>query len=121
MMSAGMRRMSGSLSKQRLQRTLVVAQVAVSVVLLAGAGLLTRTMMTLSEVSTGLSVKTEQVLTIPVPLLNPARHQPCDRRAAKNQYRRMRNEIRALPGVLGSRDRLDDAAARVRHQLRHSR
>ena len=100
MMSAGMRRMSGSLSKQRLQRTLVVAQVAVSVVLLAGAGLLTRTMMTLSEVSTGLSVKTEQVLTIPVPLLNPAAISPATDAQAKNQYLRMRNEIRALPGVL---------------------
>ena len=47
-------RMSGSLRKQRLQRGLVVAQIAVSVVLLAGAGLLTRTMMRLSDVDTGL-------------------------------------------------------------------
>ena len=62
--------MSGGLRKQRLQRGLVVAQIAVSVVLLAGAGLLTRTMIQLSEVSTGL--KTEEVLTMPVPLLNPA-------------------------------------------------
>src|SRR6202043_2520490 len=66
--SAGARRMSGSLRKQRLQRGLVVAQIAVSVVLLAGAGLLTRTMIQLSEVSTGL--KTEEALTIPVQLLS---------------------------------------------------
>ena len=65
--NAGVRRMAGSLTRQRLQRTLVVAQIAVSVVLLAGAGLLTRTMIRLSDVSTGL--KTEEVLTMQVPLL----------------------------------------------------
>ena len=42
--AAGFRRMAAALRKQRVQRALVVAQVAVSVVLLAGAGLLTRTM-----------------------------------------------------------------------------
>ena len=59
MISSGGRRVSGSVSRQRLQRGLVVAQVAVSVVLLAGAGLLTRTMMQLSDVRTGL--RTEEV------------------------------------------------------------
>ncbi len=68
--AAGVRRISGSLKKQRLQRGLVVVQIAVSVVLLAGAGLLTRTMIQLSDVSTGL--KTEQVLTMEVPLFAPA-------------------------------------------------
>ena len=48
--AAGAARVSGSLRKQRMQRALVVAQIAVSVVLLAGAGLLTRTMLRLSEV-----------------------------------------------------------------------
>src|SRR5262249_29133268 len=47
---AGANRVSGSLSKQRLQRGLVVLQIAVSVVLLAGAGLLTRTMVRLADV-----------------------------------------------------------------------
>src|SRR6185503_9976927 len=55
--SAGGRRMSASFKRQPLQRGLVVAQIAVSVVLLAGAGLLTRTMIQHSEVDTGL--KTE--------------------------------------------------------------
>src|SRR5688500_5283145 len=50
--SAGLRRIGGGLRKQRLQRILVVAQVAASVVLLAGAGLLTRTMIRLSDVKT---------------------------------------------------------------------
>src|SRR5205814_10706958 len=66
--SAGARRMSGGVRKQRLQRGLVVAQIAVCVVLMAGAGLLTRTMIQLSDVDTGL--RTEEVLTIPVQLLS---------------------------------------------------
>ncbi|HKC47032.1 MAG TPA: ABC transporter permease [Gemmatimonadales bacterium] len=92
-------RTSGHLSKQRLQRGLVIAQVAVSVVLLAGAGLLTRTMIRLSEVDTGL--KTEEVLTIDVPLLTPAQilANPQADVAAKQNYDRMRADVRALPGV----------------------
>ncbi len=96
--SAGVRRMSGSLQKHRLQRGLVVAQVAVSVVLLAGAGLLTRTTIQLSDVNTGL--KTEAVLTMPLQLLNLARLTPEADAESKQLYDRMRNEIGALPGVL---------------------
>ena len=73
-----------------------------SVVLLAGAGLLTRTMIQLSEVSTGL--KTEEVLTIDVPLLalggvDLARIIAADA-AAKDGYDRMRHEIQGIPGVI---------------------
>jgi predicted permease len=98
--SAGGRRMSGSLRKQRLQRALVVAQVAVSVVLLAGAGLLTRTMIRLADVNTGLN--TEEVLTMRVSLLTPAEllYHPEADAGAKEHYDRMRVEIAALPGVV---------------------
>ncbi len=96
--SAGVRRVTGSLKKQRLQRALVVAQVAVSVVLLAGAGLLTRTMIQLSQVDTGL--RTEEVLTMPVSLLNPAQIGPETDGRNKALYERMQRETRALPGVL---------------------
>ncbi|HJR66936.1 MAG TPA: ABC transporter permease [Gemmatimonadaceae bacterium] len=96
--SAGARRMTGNMRKQRLQRGLVVAQVAVSVVLLAGAGLLTRTMMQLADVNTGL--RTEEVLTIPVSLLDPTRVDPATDATNKELYDRMRREIRALPGVI---------------------
>jgi len=101
-MAAAGRRMTGGLKRQRLQRGLVVAQIAVSVVLLAGAGLLTRTMMRLSEVNTGL--KTDEVLTLPVQLLSFgngdfARIMSGDA-AAKEGYDRMAAEVRALPGVL---------------------
>jgi putative ABC transport system permease protein len=97
--AAGVSRISGSLSKQRLQRGLVVAQVAVSVVLLAGAGLLTRTMIRLSHVSTGL--RTEEVLTMQVTMLTPAQllTDPHSEVEAKERYDRMRREIVALPGV----------------------
>jgi putative ABC transport system permease protein len=97
---SGGHRMSGGLGKQRLQRGLVVVQVAVSVVLLAGAGLLTRTMVHLADVSTGL--KTEEVLTIQVPLLTPAEllYNPASDAGAKERYDRMRDEVAALPGVV---------------------
>jgi predicted permease len=98
--SAGGRRMSGSLRKLRLQRGLVVAQIAVSVVLLAGAGLLTRTMMRLADVNTGLS--TEEVLTMEVALLTPVQilFEPGADVAAKERYGQMRREVAALPGVI---------------------
>jgi hypothetical protein len=86
LISGGGRRISGGLKRQRLQRGLVVAQVAVSVVLLAGAGLLTRTMMQLSQVNTGL--RTEQVLMMDVPLLELSHVRPADA-AAKERADRM--------------------------------
>ncbi|NIR45228.1 MAG: ABC transporter permease, partial [Gemmatimonadetes bacterium] len=95
---AGGRRVSASASKQRLQRGLVVAQITVCVVLLAGAGLLTRTMIRLSQVDTGL--RTEEVLTMTVPLVDPAQFDAEADAAAKEQYDRMRREVRALPGVV---------------------
>jgi len=97
---AGAHRLTGGWSKQRLQRGLVVVQIAVSVVLLAGAGLLTRTMIRLSEVRTGL--RTEEVLAIDVPLLTPQEilFNPGADASAKERYDRMRDEIRALPGVV---------------------
>ena len=99
--AAGARRIAGG-RRNGLQRGLVIAQIAVSVVLLAGAGLLTRTMMTLSDVNTGL--RTEQVLTIPVQLLSLGdgdfRRIVQGDATAKAGYDRMEREIRALPGVV---------------------
>ena len=98
--SAGTSRISGSLRKQRLQRALVVAQIAVSVVLLAGAGLLTRTMVRLSQVETGL--RTEEVLAVDVPLLTPQDilFNPSSDAGAKERYGRMLDEIALIPGVV---------------------
>jgi predicted permease len=103
--SAGSRRSTGGLRRNRLQRGLVVAQIAVSVVLLAGAGLLTRTMIQLADVRTGL--KTEQVLSIDVSLISPAVLVSDDRTAimraavaAQQGYARMEADARAIPGVV---------------------
>ena len=89
----GVTRVSGSLRRQRLQRALVVAQVGVSVVLLTCAGLLTRTMLALSEVDAGL--KAPEVLTMEVPLSAGSRQDA----ETKALYDRMKLEIGAIPGV----------------------
>ncbi|HYV96632.1 MAG TPA: ABC transporter permease [Gemmatimonadaceae bacterium] len=91
-MAAGAARVSGSLRRQRLQRALVVAQIAVSVMLLTGAGLLTRTVLRLSEVDAGLHA--DNVLTMEVPL-----GQQRNDTAVKALYDRMRLEVAAIPGV----------------------
>ncbi len=90
--AAGVTRASGGLRRQRLQRGLVVAQIAVSVMLLTGAGLLTRTMIQLAAVDDGLSA--QEVLTMEVPL-GTARTDA----DAKSLYERMRYELAAIPGV----------------------
>jgi predicted permease len=55
-------------------------------------------MIRLSQVDTGL--RTEEVLTMTVPLLNPARLEPGTDAVNKELYDQMRREIRALPGVI---------------------
>lgn len=92
-LAAGANRASGSLRKQRAQRVLVVAQVAVSVTLLAAAGLLTRTMLELANVDAGL--RADEVLTMEVPLSGGGRSDA----DTKALYDRMRLEIGAIPGV----------------------
>ena len=77
-------------NRQRLQRALVVAQIAVSVMLLTGAGLLTRTMLELSQVETGLT--TESVLTMEVPVSTTGRSDA----DTKALYERMRYEVAAV-------------------------
>ncbi|MFN2399469.1 MAG: ABC transporter permease [Gemmatimonadaceae bacterium] len=93
-LAAGGRRATGGVRRQRLQQTLVVAQIAVSVVLLTGAGLLTRTMQRLSVVDTGLN--TENLLTMEVPRDFGAQD---DNAAAIARYEQMQSQLAALPGV----------------------
>jgi len=97
--TGGGRRTTGGRRRQRVQRALVVLQVAVSVVLLAGAGLLTRTMMRLSEVDTGLSA--EQVLSLDVNILTPSelRAAPGSRERTEAVFATIREQIAGLPGV----------------------
>jgi predicted permease len=92
-LAGGGRRTTGGIRRQRLQQTLVVAQIAVSVMLLTGAGLLTRTMQRLADVDAG--VDAENVLTMEVPKdfdgASPA--------AMISQYEQMQSQLAALPGV----------------------
>jgi predicted permease len=92
LMAGGRGRTSNS-RRARLQQGLVVAQIAVSVVLLTGAGLLTRTMQQLSEVDSGLT--NENFLSIEV----PRDFNGQDNVAALTQYERMEGELRTIPGV----------------------
>ncbi len=94
MLAAGGRRATGGVRRQRLQQTLVVAQIAVSVVLLTGAGLLTRTMQRLAVVDTGMN--TENVLTMEVPRDFGTGEQNA---AVVARYEQMQSRLAALPGV----------------------
>ena len=87
------RRTTAGRGRQRLQRALVVVQVAVSVVLLTGAGLLVRTLMKLQVVDAGVEI--ENVLTLEVPMDGTGRSTP----EQLVLYEQMRDAIVALPGV----------------------
>jgi predicted permease len=93
-LAAGAKRATGGLRRQRLQQSLVVAQIAVSMMLLTGAGLLIRTMQRLAVVDPGLN--TENVLTMEVPVDFEAQTPE----VAIARYEQMRHELAALPGMV---------------------
>lgn len=86
-------RSTGNRRRQRLQRGLVVAQIAVSVVLLTGAGLLTRTMQQLAQVDPGLNAP--EVLTMEIPADANGRTTV----QTEQMFEQMRDQISTLPGV----------------------
>jgi predicted permease len=79
--------------RQRVQRALIVAQVAASVTVLTAAGLLTRTMLQLNAVDTG--VRTDNTLTLEV----PADHEGQSAAQIVSLQEEMRRRIAQLPGV----------------------
>ncbi len=91
--SAGARS-TGTRRRRGLQQGLVVTQVAVSVMLLTGAGLLVRSMKRLAAVDPGLDTK--NVLTMEVPADFAAIK---NRDLAVSQYQRMASELKTIPGV----------------------
>jgi len=91
-LAAGGKRTTGGARRQRLQQSLVVAQIAVSVVLLTGAGLLTRTMLRLSVVDDGLTGGNRLTLQVP-----PDYTQPHEKSVAL--YQKIQSQVAALPGV----------------------
>ena len=80
-------------ARRRVQRGLVVAQVAVSFVLLVGAGLLMRTFLALQTVDAGF--ETENVLTLEIPTIMNNR-EPDEERT---YYETILRRVQALPGV----------------------
>jgi putative ABC transport system permease protein len=90
----GGRSMTGSAGQQRFRRGLVAAQVCLSVVLLAGAGLLITSFLRLTKENAGFRVDRIWVGGIALP---PARYpdKPADARFAK----RLQEELQNAPGV----------------------
>ncbi len=87
-------RASASPKGRRLRNALVVTEVALSLVLLAGAGLLIRSFWRLQQVDTGFT--TERLLTMR--LFPPASTYPDDLRVAAF-YEELLQRLRSLPGV----------------------
>jgi predicted permease len=82
---------AGSLRQSRFRQALIVVEVALSVVLLVGAGLLFRSFMQLQSVNTGFV--SQQVLTA---RLSPS---GMDEPAYVNFYNRVMEKLSAVPGV----------------------
>lgn len=91
---AALREGRGGSRRQRLRMALVATEVAVSVVLLVGSGLLIRAIARVNEVSPGFS--TDDVLTLRTALPSPR----YDSVTQRNEFfARVLPRIRALPGV----------------------
>jgi predicted permease len=90
----GGRSSSAGVGSQRLRRLLVVAEVALSLVLLVGAGLMIKSFVRLSEVDTGFD--SQNVLTAEI-ALPQSRYDDSQQQAAF--FRQVLARIEALPGV----------------------
>ncbi len=82
-------------SHRRIHETLVALQVALAMVLLAGAGLMIRSLVRLGRVDPGFG--TDHVWTVPLSL-PPARY-PSERQTAQG-YDRLIGRVRSIPGVV---------------------
>ena len=91
---SGTRTTIGSTAR-RVQRSLVVAQIGTSFVLLIGAGLLTRTMWHLSRIDPGF--ETEQVLSLDIPADFTRSEDDL-----RSRYLSILEEVDGLPGVQGA-------------------
>lgn len=87
-------RVSGGLRASRLRAALVVAQIALALVLLVGAGLLVRSVIKLNAVDYGF--RPDGVLAVNLDI--PRARYP-DRGAQSRFYERLLERVRALPGV----------------------
>jgi predicted permease len=85
---------TSSRGNRRVRGALVVAQLAMTVVLLTGAGLLGRTLLAVSRSEIGID-KPDQVVTMAIPI----RESTADPAAAQGLVQRVLDETRRLPGV----------------------
>jgi len=92
----------GGVRRQRLRSVLVVAEVAVALVLLAGAGVMLRSFLKLRAVDPGF--RADRVLTVRLGL-TPSRYR--EEQQKTSFYRALLERVRALPGV--------EAAAATNH------
>jgi len=83
-----------SRSRRRLQRTLVVAEIALALMLSVGAGLLVRSLIRLQQVELGF--RPERLLTFTLAL--PRTRYP-DEHASRAFYQRLLERLEAMPGV----------------------
>ncbi|HJQ19495.1 MAG TPA: ABC transporter permease [Gemmatimonadaceae bacterium] len=96
----GTRGTSGGRSRQTFRSSLVVAQFALSLVLLAGAGLLIRTFAALLGAPTGMQPEHVLTMHLPVPVGSP-KYATGDA-ALQRLHQPLLEQIRAMPGVLAA-------------------
>ncbi|HUE87286.1 MAG TPA: ABC transporter permease [Vicinamibacterales bacterium] len=82
------------LASRRTRSVLVAAEVALAIVLLTGAGLLIRTLMTLQQTERGFAPANVAMMTVSVPAADYR-----DASAVRGFYARLLERVRALPGV----------------------
>src|SRR4029453_958247 len=89
----GGRRVSGGASSRRIRRALVVAEFALAIVLLVGAGLLVRSWWYVNNIDPGFAPERVLVMEVSAP---PAFNAPAQR---ADLYQRVLEQIQAVPGV----------------------
>ena len=95
MLKEGGRSSSASASHNRLRRVLVVAEFALALILVAGAGLILRSFWNVTQVDLG--IRRDHVLTFNVPIQNERTSSAAKIRSV---YQQLQERIAAVPGVL---------------------
>ncbi|HTV56799.1 MAG TPA: ABC transporter permease [Terriglobia bacterium] len=88
-------RTTSGLTQHRMRKALVIAEVALSFVLLAGAGLLIRSFNRLSSINPGVDTTNVLAMDLPMPL-----SQLTNSTKLTNYFREITDNVRSLPGVL---------------------